>query len=123
VTDLPGLFSKMPIEEKLEAEIASLGAELAEQIGFTDDYCRQMRRFSDKCESLRAAARQDAEEIEQLRKALEPFDAMARWYDTDYVDSDIALWQSRYSISIQLKVGDFRRARAALTPRPQEDKP
>lgn len=58
----------------------------------------------------------DSEKIARLRKALQPFAEAAKWFDRDYCTGDVVLWQSRYGISVILKVDHLWAARAALAP-------
>jgi len=128
--------------EKQEAEIARLRAELAASRSSAYGAAEEVNRLGKEinrlraelaevkalhdvslaaCDTWRDAARRDAEQIARLRKTLEPFAEAARWYDRDYCTEDVVLWQSRYGISVSLKVDHLWAARTALAPRPPEE--
>jgi hypothetical protein len=85
----------------------AMSADLAAQIAkYQAADCQRLLYKSERDE-----ARAD---LAAARRVIEPFAEAARWYDRDYCTGDVVLWQSRYGISVSLKVDHLWAARAFL---------
>jgi hypothetical protein len=103
---------------EMKAEIERLRAELAD----VQDSHECLRTFAN---DLLAGERSDRKEIARLREALKPFademydeagDEMPWFRNMDDNSAAFTAW----GVHCDLTAGDFRRARAALAPRPPE---
>lgn len=110
LSDAPGESSMMTMSSTGKVSVA-VAATIARQQALLDRALESS--FDDKARADRAE-----EEIARLREALKPFAEYLQAHPLDLNNKGRPLPDSEGVGWIYLTIGDFRRARAALTPKP-----
>jgi hypothetical protein len=82
-------------------------SELCEAITLRTKLAEAQQYRAEAC----ARAERAESDVASAWRVIEPFAEAARWYDRDYCTGDVVLWQSRYGISVSLKVDHLWAAR------------